>query len=147
MQVAGRLIEILRAAGVDYLFGNPRTTELPFLDALDGSGLRYVVALQEATAAAAADGYAQASGRLGVVNLHVAPGLANALSIVHNASRAKTPLLVTAGQHDTRPPPAQPLLAGDMVEMTGGLTKRAYDLPHAAPAPRPLAPALHPCLT
>ena len=69
MQVAARLIEILRAAGVDYLFGNPGTTELPFLDALDGSGLTYVVALQEATAAAAADGYAQASGRLGVVNL------------------------------------------------------------------------------
>ena len=56
MQVAARLIEILRGAGVDYLFGNPGTTELPFLDALDGSGLTYVVALQEATAAAAADG-------------------------------------------------------------------------------------------
>jgi benzoylformate decarboxylase len=102
MNVAARLIEILRAAGVDYLFGNPGTTELPFLDALDGSGLSYIVALQEATATAAADGYAQASGQLGVVNLHVAPGLSNALSIIHNASRAKTPLLITAGQQDTR---------------------------------------------
>ena len=147
MQVAGRLIEILRAAGVDYLFGNPGTTELPFLDALDGSGLRYVAALQEATAAAAADGYAQASGRLGVVNLHVAPGLANALSIVHNASRAKTPLLVTAGQQDTRLLLDQPILAGDMVKMTDGLTKWSYELRNAAEAPAALRRAIHLALT
>ena len=147
MQVAGRLIAILRAAGVDYLFGNPGTTELPFLDALDGSGLRYVVALQEATAAAAADGYAQASGRLGVVNLHVAPGLANALSIVHNASRAKTPLLVTAGQQDTRLLLDQPILAGDMVKMTDGLTKWSYELRNAAEAPAALRRAIHLALT
>ena len=143
MQVAARLIEILRAAGVGYLFGNPGTTELPFHDALDGSGLTYVVALQEATAAAAADGYAQASGRLGVVNLHVAPGLANALSIVHNASRAKTPLLVTAGQQDTRLLLDAPILAGDMVKMTDGLTKWSYELRNAAEAPSALRRAIH----
>ena len=147
MQVAARLIEILRAAGVDYLFGNPGTTELPFLDALDGSGLKYVVALQEATAAAAADGYAQASGRLGVVNLHVAPGLANALSIVHNASRAKTPLLVTAGQQDTRLLLDAPILAGDMVKMTDGLTKWSYELRNAAEAPSALRRAIYLALT
>jgi benzoylformate decarboxylase len=138
MQVAARLIEILRSSGVDYLFGNPGTTELPFLDALDGSGLTYVVALQEVTAAAAADGYAQASGRLGFVNLHVAPGLANALSIVHNASRAKSPLLVTAGQQDTRLLLDVPILAGDMVRMTEGLTKWSHEVRSAAEA----APAL-----
>src|SRR5438876_1080907 len=143
MQVAARLIEILRAAGVGYLFGNPGTTELPFLDALDGSGLTYVVALQEATAAAAADGYAQASGRLGVVNLHVAPGLANALSIVHNASRAKTPLLVTAGQQDTRRLLDAPSLAGDMLKMPDGLTKWSYELRNAAEAPSALRRAIH----
>jgi benzoylformate decarboxylase len=147
MQVAARLIEILRAADVDYLFGNPGTTELPFLDALDGSGLTYVVALQEATAAAAADGYAQASGRLGVVNLHVAPGLANALSILHNASRAKTPLLVTAGQQDTRLLLDAPILAGDMVKMTEGLTKWSYELRHAGEAPSALRRAIHLALT
>ena len=147
MQVATRLVEILRAAGVDYLFGNPGTTELPFLDALDGSGLSYVVALQEATATAAADGYAQASGRLGVVNLHVAPGLANALSIIHNASRAKTPLLVTAGQQDTRLLLDAPILAGDMVKMTEGLTKWSYELRHAAEAPSALRRAIRVALT
>jgi benzoylformate decarboxylase len=143
MQVAARLVEILRGAGVEYLFGNPGTTELPFLDALDGSGLTYVVALQEATATAAADGYAQASGRLGVVNLHVAPGLANALSIVHNASRAKTPLLVTAGQQDSRLLLDAPILAGDMVKMTEGLTKWSYELRNAAEAPSALRRAIH----
>jgi benzoylformate decarboxylase len=147
MQVAARLLEILRASDVDYLFGNPGTTELPFLDALEDSGLRYVVALQEATAAAAADGYAQASGRLGVVNLHVAPGLANALSIVHNASRAKTPLLVTAGQQDTRLLMHAPILAGDMVKMTDGLTKWSYELRNAAEAPEALRRAIHLALT
>jgi benzoylformate decarboxylase len=146
-QVANRLVEILRAAGVDYLFGNPGTTELPFLDALDGSGLTYVVALQEASAAAAADGYAQASGRLGVVNLHVAPGLANALSIVHNASRAKTPLLVTAGQQDTRLLLDAPILAGDMVSMSEGLTKWSHEVRSAAEAPAALRRAIHTALS
>src|SRR5947207_304480 len=90
MNVAAVLMEILRAAGVRYLFGNPGTTELPFLDALPDSGLEYVLGLQEATAVAAADGYAQAAGTPGVVNVHVAPGLANSLSTLHNAARAKT---------------------------------------------------------
>ena len=76
MNVAAVLIEILRSAGVRYLFGNPGTTELPFtLDALlPDSGLEYMLGLQEATAA---DGYAQATGQVGVVNVHVAPGLAS----------------------------------------------------------------------
>ena len=102
MKAAQVLMEILRAEGVRYLFGNPGTTELTFLDALPDSGLEYILALQEATAVAAADGYAQASGTVGVVNLHVAPGVAKGLSILHNACRAKTALVVTAGQQDSR---------------------------------------------
>ena len=70
MNVAAVLMQVLRSAGVRYLFGNPGTTELPFLDALADSGLEYVLGLQEATAVAAADGYAQAAGTLGVVNVH-----------------------------------------------------------------------------
>src|SRR5919198_1189132 len=100
MNVAAVLMEILRSAGVRYLFGNPGTTELPFLDAVPDSGLDYVLGLQEATAAAAADGYAQAAGAIGVVNLHVAPGVANGLAVLHNAARAKSPVLLTAGQQD-----------------------------------------------
>ena len=88
MNVAAVLMEILKSAGVRYLFGNPGTTELPFLDALPDSRLEYVLGLQEATVVAAADGYAQASGQVGVANVHVAPGLANSLSILHNADAA-----------------------------------------------------------
>src|ERR1041384_3709614 len=97
MNVAAVLMEILRASGVRYLFGNPGTTELTFLDALPDSGLEYIVAWRGGRAVGAADGYAQAAGQVGVVNLHVLPGVANGISILHNASRSRSPLLVTAG--------------------------------------------------
>src|SRR5437762_5736770 len=142
MKAAAVLMEILRAAGVRYLFGNPGTTELPFLDALPDSRLEYVVALQEAAAVAAADGYAQASGTLGVVNVHGAPGLANGISILHNAARAKTPLVVTAGQQDTRFLMDQPILAADLVRMAEPFTKWAYEIRRAGEAPSALRRAL-----
>lgn len=147
MKVAAVLMEILKSAGVRYLFGNPGTTELPFLDALADSDLEYVLGLQEATAVAAADGYAQAAGALGVVNVHVAPGLANGLSILHNAARAKTPLLVTAGQQDTRFLMDQPILAGDLVRMAEQFTKWSYEIRRAEEAPQALRRALKVALT
>ena len=147
MNVAAVLMEILSAAGVRYLFGNPGTTELPFLDALPDSGLEYVLGLQEATAVAAADGYAQASGQVGVVNVHVAPGLANSLSILHNAARSKTPLLVTAGQQDTRFLMDEPILAGDLVRMAEQFTKWSYEIRRAEEAPGALRRALQVALT
>src|SRR2546428_1683474 len=138
MTVAAVLMEILRAAGVRYLFGNPGTTELPFLDALPDSGLEYVLGLQEATAVAAADGYAQASGQVGVVNVHVAPGLANSLSILHNAARAKTPLLVTAGQQDPRFLTDAPILPGDLLRMAQQFTKWSYQIRRSVVDPVPV---------
>ena len=147
MNVAAVLMEILKSAGVRYLFGNPGTTELPFLDALPDSGLEYVLGLQEATAVAAADGYAQASGALGVVNVHVAPGLANGLAILHNAARAKTPLLVTAGQQDTRFLMDQPILSADLVRMAEQFTKWSYEVRRADEAPQALRRALKVALT
>ena len=147
MNVAAVLMEMLRSAGVRYLFGNPGTTELPFLDALPDSGLEYVLGLQEATAVAAADGYAQAAGRVGVVNVHVAPGLANGLAILHNAARAKTPLVVTAGQQDTRFLMDAPILAADLVRMAEPFTKWSYELRRADEAPAALRRALKVALT
>ena len=147
MKVAAVLMEILKSAGVRYLFGNPGTTELPFLDALPDSGLEYVLGLQEAAAVAAADGYAQASGALGVVNVHVAPGLANGLSILHNAARAKTPLLVTAGQQDTRFLMDQPILSADLVRMAEQFTKWSCEIRRAEEAPQALRRALKVALT
>jgi benzoylformate decarboxylase len=142
MRVAAVLMEILRRSGVRHLFGNPGTTELTFLDALPDSGLEYVVALQEATAVAAADGYAQASGQVGVVNVHVAPGVANGLSILHNAARSKSPLLLTAGQQDTRFLLHDPILSGDLVQLTEQFTKWSYEVRRADDAPSALRRAL-----
>jgi benzoylformate decarboxylase len=142
MNVAGLLMEILRASGVRYLFGNPGTTELTFLDALADSGLEYILGLQEATVVAAADGYAQASGHVGVVNLHVLPGLANGVSILHNAARAKSPLVVTAGQQDSRFLLHAPILSGDLVKLAEPFTKWAYEVRRADEAPLALRRAL-----
>src|SRR5207244_9775069 len=67
-------LEILKDEGVSVMFGNPGTTELPLMDGLAREpAIHYVLALQEAVAIAMADGYAQASGGLGAVNLHIAP--------------------------------------------------------------------------
>src|SRR5262245_9937456 len=147
MNVAAVLMEILKSSGIRYLFGNPGTTELPFLDALPDSSLEYVLGLQEATAVAAADGYAQASGQAGVVNVHVAPGLANSLSILHNAARAKSPLVVTAGQQDTRFLMHEPILAGDLARMAEPFTKWSYEIRRADEAPTALRRALKVALT
>jgi benzoylformate decarboxylase len=147
MHAAAALIAALRSVGVRHLFGNPGTTELPFLDALDGSELHYVVGLQEATVVAAADGYAQATGDVGVANVHVAPGLANALSILHNAARSRSPVLLTAGQQDTRLLVHEPILAGDLVRMAEPFTKWAYEIRSADEAVSALGRAVTIALT
>ncbi len=147
MNAAAALMTVLQSAGVRYLFGNPGTTELPFLDALDGAALHYVVGLQEATVVAAADGYAQATGEVGVANVHVAPGLANALSILHNAARSRSPVVLTAGQQDTRLLPHEPILAGDLVQMAEPFTKWAYEIRRADEAVTALRRAITIALT
>ena len=82
-------LELLRQEGIEILFGNPGTTELPLMDALAVMPeLRYVMALQEAAVLAMADGYAQASGKLAFVNLHIAPGLGNAMGMLYDALKA-----------------------------------------------------------
>lgn len=147
MRVAAALLEILRAAGVRHIFGNPGTTELAFLDALPGSGLDYVLALQEATAVAAADGYAQASGHAGVASVHVAPGVANGLAILHNAARARSPLLLTAGQQDSRLLLHEPILSADLVQLTEQFTKWSWEVRRPEEAPVALRRALKEALT
>jgi len=70
-------LDVLKQEGVEIMFGNPGTTELPLMDAFATENeLRYLLGLQEAAVMAMADGYAQASGKLAVVNLHVAPAWA-----------------------------------------------------------------------
>ncbi len=114
----------LVAHGVECIFGNPGTTENSLLDRLiDYPQLTYYVALHEGVAVGAANFYAQASGKTGVVNLHVAPGLGNGIGMMYGALKANSPLLVTAGQQDTRMRLRGPVLGHDLVAMAAPVTK------------------------
>jgi len=118
------VLRALRGEGVRYLFGNPGTSEIPLFEALlDTPELEYVLCLHEAVAVSMADGYAHASGRVGVVNLHVAPGLGNAIGSIYAAWRGRTPLVVTAGMPDTRMRLREPLTSHDLVAMAAPVTK------------------------
>ena len=132
------LLELFKQEGVKIVFGNPGTTELPLMDAFAVEHqLRYVLALQEAPAMGMADGYAQASGQLSVVNLHAAPGLGNAMGMLYDAQQAGAPILVTAGQHEQRFNFTEPLLWADLPVIARPFVKwseevrRLEDLPRA----------------
>jgi benzoylformate decarboxylase len=117
-------MESLLLHGVDAIFGNPGTTENPLLDRLiDYPQLPYYVALHEGVAVGAASFHAQATGRTAVANLHVAPGLGNAIGMMYGALKAASPLIVTAGQQDTRMRFHNPLLSHDLVAMAEPVTK------------------------
>src|SRR5436305_10854328 len=88
---------LLRAFGIKKVFGNPGSTELPFL-AEWPDDIDYVLGLQEASCIGMADGYALATRNAGFVNLHSAAGVGNALGNIYNAYRNQTPLVITAGQ-------------------------------------------------
>ncbi len=130
------LAEMLVAEGVEYIFGNPGTSETPFLDGLqDYPQLQYVQALQEGTAVGMADGYARATGKPAFANIHIAGGLANGISGLYNAFRGGTPLVLTAGNSDTRMLISEPVLSGDLVEMTKQYTKWSVEVRHASDIP------------
>lgn len=136
MKPMDALLEILRDEGVTKIFGNPGTTELPLLDALvKAPDLEYVLAVQEASAVAMADGYARATGRPAFVSLHIAAGLANGLIGMLNAKRSRTPLVIIAGQQDRRHLIEDPMLAGDLVGLAAGASKQALEVHHAHDLP------------
>jgi benzoylformate decarboxylase len=90
-------LNLLRAFGIRKVFGNPGSTELPFLSDWPDD-IDYVLGLQEASVVGMADGYAQATRNAGFVNLHSAAGVGNALGNIYTAHRNQTPLVITAGQ-------------------------------------------------
>jgi len=97
------LMDSLVSHGVRHIFGNPGTTETPLLDSLPAYPQReYIMALHEGVAVGAASFYAQAAGRPSVANLHVAPGLGNGIGSLYGALKANSPVVVTAGQQETR---------------------------------------------
>ena len=117
-------LESLEAHGVRHLFGNPGTTESPLIDSLDRyPALSYVLTLHEGVAVGAASYYAQAGAGTGAVNLHVAPGLGNAIGMLYGALKANSPMVITAGQQDTRLRLRDPLLGHDLVAMAAPVVK------------------------
>jgi len=89
--------DLLRALGMTTIFGNPGSTEEPFLTRFPAD-FRYILGLHEAVVVAMADGYAQATGEAAFVNLHTAPGVGNGMGSLVTAWHNRTPLVVTAGQ-------------------------------------------------
>jgi benzoylformate decarboxylase len=141
-------LEILAAAGVRHIFGNPGTTELPLNEALARDDrFRYIFGLQEVPVVAMADGFAMASGGPGVVNVHVACGLGNAMGMIYNAFIEGTPLLVTAGQQDRRLRLGEPVIEGDLVSVARPWTKWAHEVQRVEDIPVALRRALQTALT
>jgi acetolactate synthase-1/2/3 large subunit len=102
MNGARALLQTLVDAGVDVCFANPGTSEMHFVAALDDApAMRGVLALFEGVATGAADGYARMAGRPAAVLLHLGPGLANGLANLHNARRARSPIVAIVGDHAT----------------------------------------------
>ena len=97
LSVKDATLDLLRAFGIRKVFGNPGSTELPFLSDWPDD-IDYVLGLQEASVIGMADGYAQATRNAGFVNLHSAAGVGNALGNIYTAHRNQTPLVITAGQ-------------------------------------------------
>ena len=142
------LLDLLHSEGVDFVFGNPGTTELPLLDAfVVEDRLRYVLGLNEVVVMGMADGYAQATGKLAVCNLHAAPGLGNAMGMLYNAAKAGAPILVTAGQQDMSIRLTEPLLWDDLATLARPLCKWSFEVASLAELPRAIRRAAKVALT
>ena len=97
------LLEMLKAEGVEYIFGNPGTSEGPIIDMLgDYPEFRYILTLQESVAMGMGEAYARATGRASFVSLHVDSGLANGIALMLDALNTGTPMVVTSANYDAR---------------------------------------------
>ena len=138
-RITGRsaFLALLKDEGITHLFGNPGTTELPIMHALsDHPDLTYVLGLQESVVVAMADGFSRASGQLVSCNVHVAPGLGNAMGAIYNAKFTGTPMIVTAGQQEQGHGLTEPLLYDPLVPIASPLTKWAVEVNRLEDLPR-----------
>src|SRR6516164_1909741 len=138
-RITGRsaFLALLEDEGITHLFGNPGTTELPIMHALkDHPDLTYVMAMQESLVVAIADGFSRASGKLVACNVHVAPGLGNAMGSLFNAKFTGTPMILTAGQQEQGHGLMEPVLYGPLVQMAEPLVKWAVEVTRLEDLPR-----------
>jgi len=120
--------EVMRRHGLTRIFGNPGSTEIPFLVDLPAD-FEFVMALHEGALVSIATGYALARGEPSFVNLHTAPGLGNAINAIANARDFRAPLVVVVGQQDRRQLTLAPFLAGRALERLAGDYPVWADLP------------------
>lgn len=138
-RLSGRnaFLQLLADEGVTHLFGNPGTTELPIMEALPGfPQLRFVLGLQESVVMGMADGFARASGRIAAANVHVAPGLGNAMGALFNAKFSNAPVILTAGQQEQGHGLLEPLLYDPLVPIAQPLVKWAVEATRVEDLPR-----------
>jgi benzoylformate decarboxylase len=129
--------DVMRRFGMTTIFGNPGSTEIPFLTGLPPD-IHFVLGLHEGSVVGIATGYAIASGEPALVNLHTAAGLGNAINAIANARDMRAPLVVLVGQQDRRQMAYEPFLTGRALERLAGdypvwssLPVRAQDVPGA----------------
>src|SRR6202046_1446207 len=127
---------LLRKLGLTTIFGNPGSTEQPFLKNFP-KDFEYVLGLQEATAVAMADGFAQATGKPALLNLHTSGGTGNGMGNIMTAFQNKTPLIITAGQQTREMIICDPLLTNrDETMLPRPYVKWAYEPKRAEDVPR-----------
>ena len=137
--ITGRsaFLALLKDEGITHLFGNPGTTELPIMHALkDHPDLTYVMGMQESLVVYMADGFSRASGRLSACNVHVAPGLGNAMGALYGAKFTGTPIILTAGQQEQGHGLTEPLLYDPLVPIAQPLVKWAVEVTRLEDLPR-----------
>ena len=126
MTGAQSLIRTLVGSKVDVCFANPGTSEMHFVAALDAvPEMRAVLALFEGVATGAADGYGRMTGRPAATLLHLGPGLGNGIANLHNARRARTPIVNIVGEHATYHQRFDAPLQSDIVALAGNVSKWA----------------------
>jgi benzoylformate decarboxylase len=135
--------DLLRRSGVTTVFGNPGSNELPFLKDFP-SDFRYFHGLHEGVAVCMADGYAQATGKPALINLHSAAGTGNGMGALANAWNSHTPLIVTAGQQTRAMVSVEALLTNlDSTQLPRPLVKWSYEPSVAQDVPLAMSRALH----
>lgn len=133
----------MRDVGIDTVFGNPGSTELPMFRDFP-EDFRYVLGLQESVVVGMADGYAQATRNAALVNLHSAAGVGHAMGNIFTAFKNQTPLIVTAGQQARSILPFDPFLfAAQSTELPKPYVKWACEPARAEDVPLALARAYH----
>jgi benzoylformate decarboxylase len=150
VKITGRraFLQLLADEGVTHLFGNPGTTELAIMEVVpDFPQLKFVLGLQESAVMAMADGFCRASGRLAAANVHVMPGLGNAMGALYNAKFSGSPVILTAGQQEQGHGLLEPLLYEPLVPVAQPLVKWAVEASRAADLPRILHRAAKIALT